>query len=525
VIKRNLIMKLDKKNQIGFSTLELLLAMFIIILALSAVILVSFGSQTLLADSQTNAEALSLAQGMLENAQAQARKDFRLVNPASDVDGIYTKRVDVFTQADYLTKLVKATVNWTGEHNRPQSVQLSALVTNFENAVGGDTCDSVLSPNAEAWKNPQIKNATTNFTQLAGLSGSYPATDIDAYQGRLYVTAGNSPDKQDPTFFIFDISNPVSPALLSKIDNATSTAAGLNAVAVDGKYAYVANGYGAPYGTCINPDGSNQSCGQLQIIDINANPPVVRYTLKITGVTGTSGQAVGSSIFYKDGFIYLGLTKTANGPEFNIIDVHNPLVPVWVGSYAVGYAINGIYVKGGYAYLVHPTDSSASTQEQLTVLDVSNPSSPQRKSGYHAPDNQGHGKSLYLVGNTLYLGRTWTSSVNPEFYILNNIDPTKLFENNPNNPPYPVGQKINDSVDGVITRDYLTFLLTRSQFQIFKIDQTTNPWGISQWAPPLNLPASGSAVFEPVLDCEGNYFFVGSNDASDNGYISVITAQ
>jgi hypothetical protein len=58
------------------------------------------------------------------------------------------------------------------------------------------------------------------------------------------------------------------------------------------------------------------------------------------------------------------------------------------------------------------------------------------------------------------------------------------------------------------------------------IDQTTNPWGISQWAPaPLNLPASGSSVYEPVLDCEGNYFFVGSNDTSGNGYISVITAQ
>ncbi len=76
----------DMKSAIyqkGFSTLEMLLAMSILILVLTAVILVSFGNQAMIIDSQTNAEALNIAQGLLEKAQPDSRKDFNLVNPVA----------------------------------------------------------------------------------------------------------------------------------------------------------------------------------------------------------------------------------------------------------------------------------------------------------------------------------------------------------------------------------------------------------------------------------------------------------
>lgn len=71
----------QRKYQSGFLTLEMLMAMFILILALTAVISVSFGSQSMIVDSRINAEALNIAQSLLKKAQADSRKDFNLVNP------------------------------------------------------------------------------------------------------------------------------------------------------------------------------------------------------------------------------------------------------------------------------------------------------------------------------------------------------------------------------------------------------------------------------------------------------------
>jgi type II secretory pathway pseudopilin PulG len=66
----------------GFSTVELLVAMALLILCLTAVLLVSSGSETLLVDSQTSREALSIAQTALEAAQSAGRKDFKSVVPS-----------------------------------------------------------------------------------------------------------------------------------------------------------------------------------------------------------------------------------------------------------------------------------------------------------------------------------------------------------------------------------------------------------------------------------------------------------
>jgi len=140
-----------KFHQAGFSTIEMLLAMFILILSLTAVITVSFSSQSLVIGSRTNAEALNIAQGLLEKAQADARQDFNLVNPYStkSFDNFYEENVTVTHplengKPNYFAKLVTVTVSWNGEFNHPQKVILSTLVTNFNNAIGGDTCSSLL---------------------------------------------------------------------------------------------------------------------------------------------------------------------------------------------------------------------------------------------------------------------------------------------------------------------------------------------------------------------------------------------
>ena len=77
----------------GFATLEVLMALAIVMLALSATILVSFGNQSLLADSQTSRTALSKARVLLESVRIIAEDDLRSVAllATTATDSVYTK--------------------------------------------------------------------------------------------------------------------------------------------------------------------------------------------------------------------------------------------------------------------------------------------------------------------------------------------------------------------------------------------------------------------------------------------------
>lgn len=482
--------------------------MAIVIIVLSAVILVSFGNQTALADSQSSAEALARAQAALECAQAQARKDFKLVAvsvlqencPALASDSFYTVTVAV-TQTDYAVRQITTTVAWQAEYGRTLSVQLSTLVANFENAIGGDTCSSNLVGN---WSMPLVANGVTDFAQLVGDSaGTYPLTDVDAYQGKVYVTVNNTSANTAETFFVFDATNPLNPTLVSKIDNDIAQAAGLKAVQTDGHYAYVASGRGIP-------STSDPTFGQLHIIDVSVNPVQVVKTLKISGVTGTSGQGVGNSLFYKDGYVYLGLTKTGSGPEFHIIDVHNPLNPFLVGGYSVGNDVNAIFVKGRYVYLATPND------EEFTILDVGNPSSPQRVGGFNAPGGE-PGLSLALVGDEAYVGRAYSSD--GELYVLNVASPAAVAELGHQD----IGSDNQASAKGLLVRDNLAFVTTSESLRIWDVATA----GSMAERAVVPLPNSGDTL-DTTLDCEDNYLFIASvpttGASAKRGTLSVVTA-
>jgi hypothetical protein len=500
------------QKQEGFITLEAVLAMAIIAMTLGGVLLLSFSNQSVLTDGETNRELLTRAEDMLEKSGAIARKDFRLVVPAaSTTDGIYEEALYV-SDVDYFRKIVTASVSKTDPYGRNRSTALSLLLTDFENDTSGDTCDANLSGD---WTAPAVKNTTTDFGTLIGDSAAtYTLSGVDAYQGKLYVSAGAVSAANKETFFVFDISDPASPALLGKMDNAPTTSAGFAKIAAtkdsSGSYVYGANSYGPNFSTCK----TGPNCAQLQVVNVAdpAHPSIAANfelpTSTAPWVSGSGGQAAGNSIFYKNGYVYLGLTKTASGPEFDIIDVHDPSHPAWVGGYSVGNAVNAIFVNGQYAYL------ATANAEELLILDISDPAHPRLAGGFDAPDSVGSGKSLYLVGNTLYLGRTVTSS-NPELDVLDNTSPATLLS--------ALGtREISSSVNGLFVRGGLAFLLTTSsQFQVFDV---SDPKNIRPYASSLPLSATGGSSV-PSLDCEGNYFFATSNDSGNKGNLYAITAK
>ena len=444
----------------GFATLEILIAFAVLILSISAVILLVFGNQSIIIDSQTNSEALYKAQKMLEEARAASKFDFNLVNPIPNTaDDIYTKNLAV-SMVDFFTKNVTSNITWKVDGGRDQTISLYTLITNPDAINGGDTCNSVLGGD---WAHPKLLG-DVDVGQNNG------ATDVDVFMGKAYVTTDpSSVPKED--FHVIDVGNPnASPLPILKSIN---TGPGLVAVQVAGRYAYAAN-------TSIN--------GQLQVINIsNASNPVLATTTKLLNVTGSGTQALGNSIFYADSKVYLGLTKTATGPEFNIIDVSNPLIPKWKGGYSVGHDINAIFVRGIFAYIASPDN------RELIVLNISDPANPTLVGSLDLTDNSANGKSIAMVGNTLFLGRTIGSSPSTKEFQLINIT-------NPINPITLNSANVNSTINAITIRDNLAFIITNDSnlgFQIWDLNTMT-----------LYASKNVQQTSTGGMDCEGNVIYI-----------------
>lgn len=516
------VQSIGKKNR-GFATLEILIAFMVITLSIGAVVMLAFGNQSVAIDSETNNEALYKAEQMLEEARSISRNDFADVNPLPVFpfifiqDNVYKKKLLVEPiVGDPYTKKVTSDITWKVDGGRDQTITLSTLLTDKEAVASGNTCNSVLSGD---WTNPQMTSYEFGRDLLvpSDPSSGFPIGDIDVKDKKLYIVANNSNGNNMPTLFKFDITDPTQkPAFISSMDNNSGVKAGLNALHVAGKYAYVANAHRADFDTCV----SGISCSQLQVIDLDTMMVVGK--LKMPGVTGGGGQSIGTSIFYKDGVVYLGLAKTASGPEFNMIDVGgggfagaSPTNPIYMRGFSVGHGVNAILVKNKYAYIASPHS------EELKIVNIENPGPIVQVGQFDAPlggGNNGNGKSIYMVGSTLYLGRTLLNG--NEFYILNNT-------NSETSLPIWGSRDVKDldgnntSINGVLIRDYLAFLLTNKDFQVLKIDKTTTPYTITPHATVLPTPGGSGTT----MDCEENYIYFASLLSNGKGYIAKVTGN
>ncbi len=498
----------------GFSTLEIIIAMALMASTLAAVVLVSFGNQALLGAASANAGAVEKAQALLETTRANAREDFRLVNnSATTSTDIYRTSLSVSDVATdpYTTKHLTAIASWYDETHTARSVELSELLTDFDDPSTQDTCDPELTGN---WTSPSTSNFVLSPGLLLPTNARFAASNtigaVDAYHGKLYVVDASRSAKTNDSFFIFDLSDPSSPTYIGSTDTATSSTDGMNAITVAGDYAYISNAHGANFKTC-KPAGN---CSQLQIYttaDPSSPALLNEYLLPTSSppfIIGSSGQAIGNALFYDDGSIYLGLSKTSSGPEFNIIDVHDPTHPAWVGGYAIGATINQIYVRNGYAYLA--TDDQS---RKLIVLDVHDPGNVSLVSSLdpHGTSNQEYGYSSYMVGNEIFFGMSSTSiNGSPEFIAFDMTDPSA---------PVPIAsQEVGASILGFFVRDAKSFLLTSiaGMAARFQMLDTSDPAEFGTTAPAIILPGTGASI-----DCEGNYFYVATNNGSQ-GNISII---
>ncbi len=503
--------------QRGIATLEILIAMVIIVLAITAVMPLIFSSQGSAVSSQTYQEALYKAQAALENTRVL---DFSLVasQPAKS-DGFYTSSITVVPDANLATKQISSQVTWASSQ-----VTLSTTVTDPFSAAG--VCNPSLS-NPEAWKTPQVYPAgnppgfpTTELVSQSPLhtnANGLGIADIKVYRQKLYLAANKTAGSDTHTLYIANL--PGDPTMNPQFSGWASTIGGtLSAITVapyqNKLYAYTANAFSQGYSKCqTNKKPDPSKCAQLQVIEVTdpANPSVLQSANILIAATDSSNTlAAGKSIFYNQGYIYLGLTiASGSGAEFNIIDVGggsgSPTNPVLVGSYQVGNTINSIFVKNGFAYIA-TTDRS--NGKGLLVLDVSTPNHPTLKWSNIFGSSFGIANSFGTTSNPLYFGMTYNAS-NPELYILNNSNPSSQA------PTVAKGLNIGgtEGINGIAVRSNLLFLTTSNQFQIWNIADLN---AMYPWTPGkstsefLSLSTFGANGASESSSCVGSYLYVGA---------------
>lgn len=499
-------MKIAKPKNKGVMTLEILIAFAILILNITAVLLLLDGGQSTSLDSQTNMEAIARTQDMLARARSDADINFESVIPKNDTDGFYTRDLSVEPDpadpANEYKKLLTSSTTWKNGA-KPLTIAFSTLITDFKNIT--DTCSQNISGD---WTNPQMTpyEFGKNLVVPSDLTSGFPITDVQAIGKKLYVAVNNATANNNATFFGFDISDSSSkPNFLFGVDNAPTVSPGFNAVAINGHYAYLANAYAGSSATCATAS----NCSQLQIIDLDSPATPVAY-LKLASTTSGGKLAYGTSIFYSKGYVFIGLAKSSGaGGEFNVVDVGagtgSPTNPKFVTSYKTGVGINSIFVKNNYAYLATP--NGGTTNENLTVLDISDPSSSVSRVYGYAPSGGSNGESIKVRNGKIYLGRTFASTADKEFYILNAPIATLINSKD-------VGTGSSTTIHGLVIRNTLAFLVTGAQFQIWDTNGSIN-----QYATPLTLPGGAGTA----ISCTGNYLYASSVPSDGKSYISIIS--
>lgn len=508
-MKAESIGKFNKVNQQGSSLIEILIAVAVLSLGISAVILLVFANQNLKVDAQTNNEALSLAKKMLENARASAKSSFgSIVSSSPSSPPGYTSQLAV-TDNGLCEKWLTGTVGWSISAIRSLSINLSTDLSDpaLALALGGD-CGGAPpgSPpgggGGPTWTKPRLF-ASYKFNPGQPVS-------LDVLNRIVYVTddAGklNIADTSGATLGL------VHGAFASPAFDATSTLTAIDVAkwhdpvtGVEKRYAYVSRGH---YPSCNSADNKNQ----FEVIEVTTpSAPAFIKSRTLQGLSPPTGTCPGGwKIFYFDNRVYI-TTRETSGFEFHIFNVSDPTQPAELGpGFQVNGTTNDIFVTGvtvngiprRVAYLA--TDRSSN---ELMVLDVTDANTPSLIGSVNLPTNN-DAFSVYLVGNRIYLGREDTGG-GPELFIYDasygvdgsgNLTVTLT--------QIGTGAEIGADVDHIRISGKFAFLATSKSNDEFQV------WNISDPATGITRIDTDSIKLPNKIvggmDFENPYIYVGS---------------
>lgn len=345
-----------------------------------------------------------------------------------DQENFFVKQEGVISYLDRGIKIVK-------------NSGLVALVTDWKNDFGRKTCRGL-----------DAKKLISIPIEPFVLDGQNVATAMFVRGSRIFLTA-NSASTTDPDFYSISITIKENPTVESKIH----TGPGLSSISVLGYMAFVSN-------TSVN--------SQAQAIDISNEPQLV-WSFKVPGSQGTS-TALGKVIVSDGNVVYLGTAKN-HGEELYAISASTG---VRLNSYELSSGVNGLFLNNSKLYVSSPVDP------ELLVFDTALKSIGQ----YDATGGSGNGKSIEVVNEDIYLGRTLGG--NELIKLTDKL--TKV-----------VDVKIGATVDAMIASKNQLYVLTGHSQKELQVWNTEGGLTLNQ---TVDLPARAVA-----LGCSGEYLYVALN--------------
>jgi hypothetical protein len=496
----------------GFSILELLIAFTIMSSSIISLTALISTLREAVVSSALEKGAFSIATEEINQEYKNDSQNFLSVTSLSTTtNGIYKQSLTVQLNSDGVTKDLTSIVQWKDDWNNSHSIQVSATVSDLSEQP--DTAECTFD----------IKNALPPtdtellFKDLLPPSLStttHPISFVTISNSTFFAISSSTVNKTDPDLFIFALATSTLPSYMGSLDTSPTTKQGISAVAAAGSYIYVANSVKSNFATCK----TSSSCAQLQVIDIHSeSEPVVldNYQLATTSLpyaTGSGGQASAKSVAYASGRVYLGLTKSgsAQGDEFNIIDVTTPTSPQWLGGYSIGRSVNKIRIKGAYAYIA--TDGP---QEEVLVLNISDPTHISLVYSFNAPGSSlyGYGKDLDFASTSVVLGRSYaqgsqdlfTLSANPQGSFSTINSEIAATSSNP------------ISVISLLTHNESVYVLTSADLEFWRNISNGTPTEVNS---ETLLSSSSTAT---SLACNGNNLYMSSVDGSDESHLDILS--
>ncbi len=468
---------MSMNTQRAFLTVEVVIALAIFTVIMSGAVLVSFNGQTAGLDTALTKETVYQAQSFSQNDMqlASVFSGFSALTSSVNAAAGYTRTV---TNGAPCFKIVGTSFSTSTEKNRSLSAGILSGIASIDTAVAmGGGCDPF--PPSD-WDNPD----SFGSIDVGGSAGTgVEARWISGIRHAFLVSNPSAANQED--FYVFNVADPENPTEDAKIN----TGAGLNDIAIEGKYAFV-----------LQDDYQNQ----LQVIDISdPTGPFIETEVTLQDVDGTYPE--GRTIAYFDNTLYIGTWNNnipATSPEFLIYDVSSPSAPAFLGSLNVGHSVNEIVVNDSYAYLATTDDAG-----ELTIVDITSPSIPTVVGKYDAPWSGNDAESVSLSNSVVYLGREKASSGDYDFLSVDVSDPAipvllgKLrFEMN----------GANAVVSGIVTQGKYAFVGTtdtNDEFRVLDVSDPSNP--APYGCPPYNYSAKVNDLV--YLD---NFIFV-SNESND----------
>lgn len=458
----------------GQSIIELLIAMGVFILSITAGLFLFVGGQSLSSDSVNSRLAADYGGEGIEAVRSIRNRswdelavgDHGLVEVSSqwqfsgtqDTKEGFTRKI-IISDIGVSTKRITAQVSWFVEPQRSQTLELVEELTNWKGAIAGG-CNS--NPVSGDWTRPTVIGS-------ADIAPSVSGTDVAVKLPYVFVS-GISSTANKADLFVFDATNPASPNLIKSIDIGSG---GINKIYIKDNYLYAAS-----------PNDSKE------FIIFNISDPANTYELNSLNL---SGSADGLSVAAFANTVAIGRSSSATY-ELVYIDVSNNNDPEIINQVATDGDVRAFYSTEQRLYF-----ASQQSDSDVWTYDITNPTNPVFVGSYDIPGTtedtaisvmEINGRTI-LDGNIehelITIGATTTS----QMYLRDRID---------------VGGDVNAIT---CVAGGLVFLATSNSNKEFYIVDASNPDDLKEYS-YYNFPQNATGI---AYDQNKVFLSVKSNNA------------